>query len=342
MSIHSPIGGFFELHEPDGCSADLSILEFWTNRRPYAAYVNARSAFAALVHGFPEATVWLPAFICPDLIHPSYKDRVRFFGMHHVIEPDLAIVAAKAKPGDIVLIAAFFGYPVSRDTRDFVAQHRELRFVEDRAQTIDAGPECGANWVLYSPRKLLGVADGGLLVARDSDALLPQPTSRPDSGSLWSAPLLRYEDPTGQDNVSWYMANQQREGGMVAGHDTITRLSLSILSHTSLESLAAPRLRNWRRLDERLRGLSAVPDASSPAPFGYLLQLESTRRDVVLTALHAARIFAAVHWRKIPAPASQFPREARWSQELMTLPCDQRYDVSAMDRIADCVVETLR
>jgi hypothetical protein len=75
---------------------------------------------------------------------------------------------------------------------------------------------------------------------------------------------------------------------------------------------------------------------------GYVLSLEPGQRDRVLRGLHAARIFAAVHWPRIAAPAADFPREAGWARRLITLPCDHRYGAAEMARIADVATALLR
>lgn len=337
----APIGGFFELHEPDGAPAGAGVLEAWTGRRPYAAFVNARSAFAALAAAMPQASVWLPAFLCGDLVDPAFSARVRFYPVREGFEPDLARVDAEARAGDLVLVAAYFGLPLAPGVRDFAERRTDLRVVEDRAQALGPGLDPEGDWTLYSPRKLLGVADGGLLVAPAGDASLPQPTSSADSDALWRAPLLRHADPLGLDNAVWYAANRAKEAAMAVTSQAMTDASLSILSRTSLASLAGPKLANWRVLDQRLRPWSALPSDPQAPPLGYVLRLEPGARDTVLRGLHAARIFAAVHWPAIAAPARDFPREAQWTLELVTLPCDHRYGEADMDRIASRVTELL-
>lgn len=338
----APIGGFFELHEPDGAAPGASVLEAWTGGRAHAAFVNARSALAALAAAMPEATIWLPAFVCSDLADPSFLARVRFYPVGEGFEPDLARVDAQARAGDLVLVAAYFGLPVAPSVRDFAARRSDLRIVEDRAQALGPGLDPIGGWTLYSPRKLLGVADGGLLVAPAGEASLPQPTSSPDSDALWRAPLLRHADPLGLDNAVWHAANRAKEAAMAVTSQAMTDTSRSILSLTSLASLAGPRLANWRILDRRLRAWSALPADPPAPPLGYVLRLEPAARDAVLRGLHAERIFAAVHWPVIAAPAADFPRETQWTLELVTLPCDHRYGAAEMDRIAARVTELLR
>lgn len=331
MTQAAPIGGFFERHEPDG--AGPSVLDAWTGGRPYGAFVNARSAFAALVATRPGA-VWLPAFLCTDLVSEAFAARVRCYPVLEGFMPDLAPVEAGAKPGDIVLLAGAFGLPAA------AAPHRnDLVLVEDRAQALDAGASIG--WTLYSPRKLLGVADGGLLVSPDSATPAPQPDATADAESLWRAPDLRAADPLGRDNAAWHAANQAKEAAMAATAQAMTDRSRALLAQTSLESLRAPRWTNWRRLDARLSRWSALPEMPAAPPLGYVLRLSPERRDALLTALHARRIFAAVHWPRIVAPADAFPREAAWARELITLPCDHRYGPVEMDRIAEVVTSVL-
>jgi hypothetical protein len=328
----APIGGFFERHEPDGASP--TVLDAWTGGRPYGAFVNARSAFAALVAQSPAATVWLPAFLCADLMSKAFAARVRLYPVLEGFTPGLAPVEAEAKPGDIVLLAGAFGLPLAATPR-----RDDLVLVEDRAQALDAGPAVG--WALYSPRKLLGVADGGLLVSPHAETPAPQPDATPDAEALWRAPDLRAADPLGRDNAAWHSANQAKEAAMAATGQRMTDRSRAILAQTSLESLTAPRRANWRRLDAGLSRWSALPETPGAPPLGYVLRLPPHQRDALLRGLHAQRIFAAVHWPRIVAPPEAFPRETAWTRELVTLPCDHRYGPGEMDRIADAATAVL-
>lgn len=336
----APIGGFFETHRP-GAAAGESLLTAWTEGRPYSAFVNARSAFAALVRMSPEVSVWLPAFVCADLAQAVPANRTRFYPVAERFEPDLEALVTEAKTGDIVLVVAHFGLPVIALARQTLARRPDLCVIEDRAQALAAGPGIEGAWRLYSPRKLLGVADGGLLVAPDATSDLPKPPAHPDAATLWAAPDLRADDPLGRANAQWHAANQAKEATMVVGAEAMSDRSLSILSQTSAASLVAPRLANWRALHARLNAWSALPAEPAAPPLGYVLRLEAARRDRLLGALHAEQIFAAVHWPHIAARAEDFPREAAWTRELLTLPCDHRYGVAEMARIAACVTASL-
>jgi hypothetical protein len=337
-----PIGGFFETHRRGAAEAGgRSVLAAWTEGRPYAAFVNARSAFARLVAEHPQANVWLPAFLCRDMAQRAYAGRTRFYPVRDGFEPDLGHVAVEANAGDLVLVCAYFGLPVSAAARLALERRPDLIVVEDRAQALNPGPGVPNAWRLYSPRKLLGVADGGLLVAPREGEPVFQPTERPNAPALWAAPRLRAQDPLGRNNAAWHAANQAKEAAMAVTGQAITGKSRAILATTPLAALAAPRLRNWRALDARLRPWAALPADLLTPPLGYVLRLEPERRDALLAGLHAEGIFAAVHWPRIAAPIPDFPREAQWTRELLTLPCDHRYGAPEMARIAERVTALL-
>ncbi len=337
-----PIGGFFERHRADEAVGSPSLLAAWTGGRRYSAFVNARSAFSALARTWPTVPIWLPAFVCSDLLDPALAARTRFYPVLDGFRPNLAALEAGAKPGDLVVFVAHFGLLLDVETRAFAARRPDLRIVEDRAQALDAGPPIPGAWLLFSPRKLLGVADGGLLVAPDAAQSPPQPTAAADADALWRAPRLRAADPEGRDNAAWHAANQAKEAAMAVGDQAMTPESLAILETVSLDGLAVLRRANWDVLDRGLRTWSALPAEPEGPPLGYVLRLEPEQRVRLLAGLHAHRVFAAVHWPRIAAPVEAFPREAGWTRELVTLPCDHRYDAATMERIAELANDLLR
>ncbi len=198
-----------------------------------------------------------------------------------------------------------------------------------------------ADWTLYSPRKLLGVADGGILVAESSGGEVPQPMERPDAIALWTAPLLRYEDWTEADNQTWHQANQLVKSRLKADRSEMTRWKKWILSRTSLEPLADRRRRNWRVLRSHLGRWLAWEGNPDAAPFGYLMKVPIGQRPEILRALHSNCIFAAVHYPSLPSPAEQFAVEHELNRQVITLPCDHRYDENTMQSVAQKVLSVI-
>ncbi len=204
-------------------------------------------------------------------------------------------------------MVAYFGLPISPVAKAFAARRRDLRIVEDRAQALDCGAESVGAWTLYSPRKLLGVADGGVLVACDPAELPAQPEPFSDPLSVWGAALMRYEDPMGRRKLG--MARGQPGQGRGYGGEwrAMTRLSLSLLSRTPLSSLAEARWPIGRCSTTICAKWSALPADPAAPPLGYVLRLAPDKRDALLGALHRDRIFAAVHWKEMQGRRARSP-----------------------------------
>jgi hypothetical protein len=278
-------------------------------------------------------TIWLPAYICEGLIAASWRERVRYYPLAG-FEPDIVHLDSAASKEDMVLAVDFFGFPPSVEFLRFAQRRRDLLFLDNRAHALDPGIEPWADWTLYSPRKLVGVADGGILVAERPGRDVPQPSERPDAVALWTAPMLRYEDRTEEHNQSWHEAHQAKKAWMQADRGAMTRLSGWILSHTPIEPLADQRRRNWRVLQNYLGRWLAHDGNPDAAPFGYLIKVPSEHRPEMLRALYADRIFAAVHYPSLPSPADHFPAEHELRRQIITLPCDHRYGEDAMLSLA--------
>jgi hypothetical protein len=336
-TIKAPIGGFFGLHEPEYCATKQSILWHWTNGRPFAAFVSARSALDGLIASMAPRQIWIPSYICDGLIADSWRDRVRYYPLTG-LEPQVASLDRAAGSGDMVLGVDFFGYPPRDAFISFTRRRSDLLFVENRAQALDPGIAPWGDWTLYSPRKLVGVADGGILVAERAGRTVPQPSERPDAIALWTAPLLRYEDFTEENNQAWHEAHQSKKAWMHADRAAMTRLSTWILSRTPIELLAGRRRRNWQTLHDHLAPWLTHHADREAAPFGYLIKVASEQRPAILRGLHAERIFAAVHYPTLPSPADEYPAEHELRRELITLPCDHRYDESIMRVMAERVL----
>jgi len=329
------IGGFFGLHEPDCSAFQDSVLFRWTEGREFATFSNARSAFAAIIEATSPPRVWLPAYICEGLIADQWRDRIRYYPTGVEFEPDAATLDREAASGDLVLAVDFFGFPPRSGFLNFAARRRDLLFVDDRAQALDAGIRPWADWTLYSPRKLLGVADGGILVAERPGRQVPHPQERPDAIALWTAPILRYEDRTDASNQTWHQANQTKKAWMKVDACEMTRWSGWILSHTTLRPLADRQRDNWRVLRDYLGRWLACEGDSDAVPLGYVIRVSTAQRPSVLRGLHGDGIFAAVHYPSLPSPAEAFAIEHELCGQLITLPCDHRYDKASMRRVAE-------
>src|SRR5207302_4980229 len=100
-----------------------------------------------------------------DFVASTWRGKIRFYHVGRDLEADVSKLNREAVPGDLVVGVDYFGYPVGSALRGLSTTRGDLFFVEDRAQALAPSGDFWGDWCLYSPRKLLGVADGGILVA---------------------------------------------------------------------------------------------------------------------------------------------------------------------------------
>ena len=320
MTHPRAIGGVFPA-EQERANVAGSIWSAWSSGWPHsAAYRTARSALAAVVEG---RRVLLPDYACTALSQASPNPL--YYPVDSRLNPDLSRLEPLLRRGDAVVAIAYFGRSPPADFRALAASRPDILWIEDRAQALSPDAPPWADIVLYSPRKLLGVADGGLVFSRQP---LAQPDPSPDDAALWAPEDARAADPDGAAPQSWYPLFQAREAAFAVDRAPMSARAKAALQSVEIAPIIAARQANWRTLAQRLGAMALWPDFDptfAPLTFPILT------RDAVETVqtLAAQRIWCPRHWAGLPGDIS--PR-------LVSLPCDQRYNETDMHRLADAVL----
>jgi len=336
-----PIGGFLPLRLPASETSSDSPLAQWTNGFPTSWLLhNARSALHALWDVIRPRRIWLPAYVCAEVAAsvPSGVD-TSYYPLDERLLPRVDFLSGHILDGNHVLAIDYFGRPANPEFIDLVHIRPDIGWVEDRAHVLDPPDSAWGDWLLYSPRKLFGVPDGGILVAHRK-ALWPLPTTAATDFSFALPLVERFEDRNETDNQRWYTNYVQQEAAMGIGMQSMSRLSLELLKALDARGDRAVRRENYRILHDRLRQYAYFPEAVvSFAPLGFPIRAKSAA--TLSKGLSERGIFAARHWANLPSDPLVFATEHRLAKELLTLPCDYRYGEADMHRVADAVFEAM-
>lgn len=299
-------------------------------------WVNARSALRWLVAELKPPRVWLPAFICPDVIHAfAQRAPLTFY--------DRETDAWRGQVGEreMVVVLDEFGFPAESAVFEQL-RARGAIVVEDAAQALlsDAIGD-HADYVVFSPRKFVGLSDGGVLGRRLGPLLVTLPLGSPPEEWLASAreaALGRARFDAQGGNREWFAQFQQVEAAQPFESYAMSAESRQLLS-TAFDwpAIAAARRNNYQTLLDSL-GPFALYDRlpAGVVPLGFPIVLPD--RDRVRHALFAEEIFPPVHWALGDAVPREFTAAHQLTAQIMTLPCDQRYDANVMQRLADIVL----
>jgi hypothetical protein len=272
----------------------------------------------------------LPAYLCQSLHDGALAGgcEIVWYSVDERLEPDFG----ELTPGDMVLVIDYFGRPPSQAVRTLIQSRRDVIWIEDRAQALDTAAPQACDNVVYSPRKLVGVGDGGILVTGGE---IPYADQLPDEDFLWAPNDLRSADPDGLDPSAWRTAFLAREAAFEPDtHAMSWRTYLSLLCFDWRPEAAARRA-NWALLARGLSDLALWPDREVDfAPLAYPILADDA--GALAAHLAAQRIWAPRHWASLPSPA-RFTDAHALSRRCLSLPLDGRYGADDMTRIIEAV-----
>lgn len=336
-------GGVFPLEEVTSnlSSSDSSIWTSWTsNIAAVYGFRSARSALRYTLESQNTGRVWLPAYCCTEIVDAldGLPIEICFYAVSDLLVPDVDYLDEHLQPGDAVVGINYLGRPMNDGWLQLVRSHVDVLWVEDCAQCLTPHEIQWSMVRIYSPRKLVGVPDGGILV--DTGGILRPPVLRIESSDALLRPYLhRKQDPDGHQHDVWYPKFTYAESLMFASDIKISEFTEKRLRHKALASVLNPRRNNYTALYRELSEL-ALWKFEQPdwAPLGFPILVKNAGE--VAVRLAHEKIFAPRHWEVLPKSKYSASLE-ELASGLLTLPCDQRYDEGDMEEIARAVLTAI-
>lgn len=319
------IGGYFELETAAGESLYPTAL----------GYNSARYGFEALLRHGPARRVYLPWYTCGTMLEAAHRSGVEV--VRYCLDDQLEPVGLPALgPDDCLLYVNYFGYK-ARYIETVLAPRLAGRLIADHAQALFSAPQPKVP-TLYSPRKFMGVPDGGWLVNAPTGL---QPLAPTASKGRFAALLGRLEDGP----EPWYASYVEVERGIrEEGMQGLSPLTARLLRGVDYPAIAARREANAQQLHQALSGRNGwqVPVHAGLAPMCYPLLLTCVEQaDQVRARLAQERIYLATYWRDVLEAQAPCEVAVRWARCMLPLPIDQRYGVAQMDRLLEAVTRAL-
>lgn len=321
MSSHEPIGGFFELElqGSGGFPHDGAVL-----------LNTGRACIELALRGSGAAHIHVPRYTCDVVLEPIERCGVPY--TFYDIDERLEVAALpELGPDDLLLYTNYFGL------KDVYAEDLAGRYgsslILDNSQALFAKPPA-ESYSFYSPRKFVGVPDGGMLYTLSEHTGVLEPDTSKHRythliGRIDGGPASAYDDFRRSDAA---LAGQ--------GVKAMSRSTRRLLSSIDFEAVRERRLANYAILHEALGHLNALslPKDGTACPMVYPLLLD---RDDVRRRLIENGIFVATFWPNVLHWCGEGSWEHRLAKHLLPLPIDQRYGASHMRRVADVVLEAV-
>jgi dTDP-4-amino-4,6-dideoxygalactose transaminase len=333
----APVGGVFGIDLSRPGSADGHP---FSTGQPLCL-VNASSALFLILDELRPARVWLPSYLCEAL--PIAADRAGIAIEFYSVSSDLTCPRPDeldVGPEDAVVVIHYFGF-----RNPFAAQlssdGRAGWVIEDASQALltdEIG--AGGDFVIYSPRKFLGLPDGGLLLQREE--VIPADTELADPPPGWwltalSAVLKRRDFDMGLEDGGWFSDFRAAQAQQPVGRLRMSDLSRTLLFHrTDYAWIIDRRRANYRQLADSLGSIALFPELpDGVVPLGFPVRLG--QRDALRERLIAESVYPPIHWPIDGIVPEGFESSHQLAQEILTIPCDQRYGTHEMRRVIDLV-----
>lgn len=116
----------------------------------------------------------------------------------------------------------------------------------------------------------------------------------------------------------------------------MSHLTRRVLTLLDPAPIAERRRANYAFYAESLGDIAFYPDGIGDAvPFAFPIRCDDAGD--VATRLWSEGIFAARYWPTLGSPPAAFPAEHRLANQMVALPCDQRYTPRELVRVARAV-----
>ena len=324
------IGGFFEIEvvESDLCTEGDSVLKNWALGDAHGLFTTARSVILGLKEELGSVNIWIPEIYCD--VFEGINQVKSYLLSKNSFDPDIQFLSENLKQNDMVIVVDYFGTEVGEVFKEYAQQKTSINWVQDSSHNLRPSRDW-ADFTLFSPRKLVGVADGGILVQNTTrKKVIDFSNWNVDSTHTQQAiaPFLRLITPDYSKLYDLYRAEESKLDYKLRTMPEYTKWQLNRIS---ISDKILKRRENFKTLREEFGELlpSELIFKAETVPFGFPIYVQN--RDEIQRKLSEKFIFAAIHWNNHANSRSH--RQAGHEKMTLTIPCDHRYSTEDMEYI---------
>lgn len=318
MTKVKEIGGYFGLEK-------LISNEFYPD---LAAVNNARCALLYIIKAKHYNKVYLPYFLCDSVKLVLERERIPF-EEYRIDRTFLPLLDINTRPEEVVYIVNYYGLICKEQL--ICLKHRYGNIVVDNAQAFFSRPIEGID-TLYSCRKFFGVPDGGYAY---TDAEYQEIISVDVSMDRMRHILGRFEGNSASDYYDCF--NDNDESFKEIELRLMSKLTHNILGAIDYQSAKRRREENFLFLSKALGEMNLFKMKCPPGPYAYPFYAQNGME--IKKQLAKRKIYVATLWPNVLGTGLDI--ETEFTENILPLPCDQRYSEGDMQMVVTAIKELL-
>lgn len=317
-----PIGGYFEWEFPPARKQEL---------HKNAIYLNSgRHALEYILQGLQNVKrLWIPYFTCDVVLQPLQKLNIpyKFYRINADLELNENI---ELGDGEYLLYTNYYGIKDAYCNQ--IAEKYGNRAIVDNAQALFCKPIAGLNQ-FYSPRKFMGMPDGGLAVTSFTSTTKQLPI---DQSFDRCSHLLKRHELIPAEGYNDFKENSKKIAE--APLSRMSKISKKIFESVDLENIKQKRHKNFAYLHKMLHTENKLTIPSMDQ-FECPLVYPFWSNNGLKKQLIDAKIFIATYWPNILEWTIPGDLEYELANNIVCIPIDQRYSEDDMERIVKEIIK---
>jgi len=300
------VGGYFGFE-------DLAYKEYYPD---LLALNTARNAFYYTIKAYKIKKIFIPYYLCNCIEDTLLKNNMPFEKYH--LEKDFEpIITKKLGKNEWILLVNYYGQLSPQ--RVEALKNKYINVVLDNTHAFFQSPIKGIP-TLYSCRKFFGVADGAYLATEKN---LNEEFETDVSKDRMKHVIGRFEV-----NASEYYSEYQKiEVALdMEPIKLMSKITKNILGAINYNKVIEKRNSNFIFLYEELQGLNKLKLYIPNGPFAYPFYSENAVD--IRRKLAEMKIYIPTLWPNVIENEGSSELEKRYAQNILPIPCDQRYDFS--------------
>ena len=309
------IGGYMELERFGGSLLHDGAL----------ALNSGRACLAYLIEQRQIRKIVLPSFLC-DAVRRVCLDRgveIRSYAVGYDFLPR----NISCGEDEWLYVVNYYGQ-LTQEVLHSLSENFP-RLIVDNAQAYFAPAVEGVD-TIYTCRKFFGVADGAFLYT-DAD---PAELQRDESFDRMDFVLGRFERPAGEFYAQ-AAGNNDRPSFDTPRY--MSALTENLLRAIDYDSVKARRTENFALLHSRLGAMNQLALRPIAGAFAYPLMLDAA--PALRKGLIERKIFVPTLWPNVLKEQQPGTTKYRLANNILPLPCDQRYGPEDMELIIQAVLD---